>query len=164
MRCRKSIWNDDKQCYNIVWFGSKGKNADGTAIFCDEGEGTRTISENEYQYNTTVDDKKIVIIKPDIAKELHNNYAKDKDAIVNSLRQRLSTMKNELWYDYLYGLPLLQRGVTKAMIDSEAMMMIEGTPGVNSLISFKSEVDKANHEYKLNFVVDTIYGNVSISV
>ena len=161
MKCRRMTWNDSEQRYDIVWFGSKGTRADGTAIFVDEnGIEMPAMSADKYAINT----EDIKILKPEVKAMVHNNYANDIDAIVESLRQRLSVMKNELWYDYLYGLPLLQKGVTKAMIDSDAILMITYCPGVVSLNKFVSEIDVATKEYKLDFAVTTIYGDASIVV
>lgn len=157
MKCRKMTWNELKNCYDIVWFGSKGKNENGKAIFVDENGKTIQSSQLEYVEGTD-------ILTRNSAKKVHNNFSEDADAVVESLRQRLSVMKNELWNDYLYGLPLLQEGVTKAMIDSDAILMISYCPGVRSLNSFKSEIDVSSKTYKLEFDISTIYGDVSVSV
>ena len=39
----------------------------------------------------------------------HENYGKEKEAIIDSLTQRLSVIKGELWYNVSAGLPLLEK-------------------------------------------------------
>lgn len=95
-------------------------------------------------------------------------YSNDADAVVQYLSQHLSIMKNELWYNYLYGLPLLQKDVTKAIIDSEAISIIYSDPDVIELISYDSEVvydaTISGYEYSASFKLQTKYGDVFVTI
>lgn len=127
MKTRRLV--KDNQTNNIVWFGSYGKNDDGTAKFAN------------------VDNK-------------HDNYCVENDAIAGALTQKLSVLKNELWFNVNYGLPLLDKS-TKAIMDATAANIIMKTSGVKELLSFTSKV--VNNTYYCNFKVKTIYGIIEIA-
>ena len=97
-------------------------------------------------------------------KDAQDSYSEDANAVVQYMIQHLSIMKNELWYDFQYGLPLLSKGVTKAMIDSEAISIIYSNPDVAELESFSSVISNVNGSmnYSASFSVITIYGKQQI--
>lgn len=88
-------------------------------------------------------------------------YAKDAEAVRQYLLQHLAVMKHELWYNYEYGLPILQTGVTKAMIDAEVAMIISECPHVEHIEEFESHIDD-NHQYHLTFSIMTSYGKLEL--
>lgn len=123
MRCRNGVKENNH--YNVVFFGSYGLNADGTA-------------------------KKA----PD--------YVDKQDAIVNSLTQKLSVLKGELWYKMNYGLPLYEKNKRALLFDSFVAEVISKEPEVLNILDFSSEV--FNHEYRCSMKVLTSYGEISLNI
>ena len=95
------------------------------------------------------------------SKENACTYCKDIDAVRQYLLQHLAVIKHELWYNYEYGLPIFEKGLTKAMIDAEVAMIIYDCNAVESILSFESTTNK-NHEYHLSFSVMTKYGKLDL--
>lgn len=115
----------------VVWFGSSGVNADGTAKFV----------------NST---------------DKHDNFASENEMVRDSLIQRLSVIKHELWYDYQYGMPLVDNDTLKVTIDTFVMSTIQQHQDVVEITSFTSFIDK--HEYHCDVKVTTRFGNVVITL
>lgn len=92
----------------------------------------------------------------------HDNYAKEQEGVSTSLTQRLSVIKNELWYDYNYGVPLFDKVKSKAFIDSYLISTILKHPDVTQLIDFTSNVDK--NSYSCTFKVKTKYGDLTVNL
>lgn len=92
----------------------------------------------------------------------HDNYAKEQEGVATSLTQRLSVLKNELWYDYNYGVPLFDKVKSKAFIDSYLISTILKHPDVTQLIDFTSNVDK--NSYSCTFKVKTKYGDLTVNL
>ena len=113
----------------IVWFGSTGKNPDGTAKF--------------------YDDKK-------------NSYSSQQHAVADSLRQRLSVIKSELWYRVSYGLPLYEKTKSKALMDATVLEIVNSHPDVVTVLEFKSQIIDKTYTCKLE--IQSIYGNVTLSI
>ena len=96
--------------------------------------------------------------------EKAENYVEDSEAVSVSLIQRLSVIKNELWYSINYGLPLLDKVRNKAIIDAAIIKIINGHEGVQNIIEYKSGVEQKNHTYYFTANIATIYNqNISIS-
>lgn len=131
MKCRriKDEVIDNVRHRTIVWFGSYGRNDDGTAKF----------------FNTN---------------DKHDNFAKEQQGVVDSLIQRLSVIKSELWYNVSYGLPLQSN--SKLAIDSEIVKIVSNHPDVMQIVDFTSAVN--NHAYRCDLIVQTKYGIVDISI
>ena len=92
----------------------------------------------------------------------HDNYAQTQEGVATSLTQRLSVLKNELWYDYNYGVPLFDKVKSKAFIDSYLISTILKHPDVTQLIDFTSNVDK--NSYSCTFKVKTKYGDLTVNL
>lgn len=88
-------------------------------------------------------------------------YATSAEAVRQFLMQHHAIIKNELWYNYKYGLPLMQKGLTKAMIDAEAINVINECPLVDYIISFDSKIE-GKYDYKLSYSVMTKYGKIDL--
>lgn len=88
-------------------------------------------------------------------------YAIGAEAVRQYLLQHLQVIKNELWYNYEYGLPLFQKGLTKAMIDAEVALIISECADVEAIETFKSSIDE-KHDYHLSFSVLTKYGKLDL--
>lgn len=168
MRCRRIV-KSSSGVKNIVWFGSSGVKY----VPVDYGFvcGEDKICGNSYKYkNISMDvitildtktqyDKQAIFYNKD---DKHDNYASEKEAVRDSLMQRLSVIKNELWYDFNYGVPLVDRVRDKAIIDAYLIREISRHPDVNMIKGFESEVVK--HEYSCFFVIDTVYGEVKLGI
>lgn len=91
-----------------------------------------------------------------------DNYKDKQSGIANSLTQKLSTFKKELWYAYSYGLPLFEKYKTKVAIDSFVGQTITSQEGVRGVLEFESKVEKGN--YTCNVKIDSIYGDIELSI
>lgn len=92
----------------------------------------------------------------------HANYATNVEGVTNSLRQRLSVLKNELWYDYNRGMPLPDKVRNKAIIDAYIIQTILEHPDVIDIEGFESEQER--NMYSCYIVVNTIYGQVELGL
>ena len=123
MKCRRNKL-DERGKQTLVWFGSYGKNENGTAKF----------------FNP---------------QNKHDNYSERQEGVRDSLIQRLSIIKGELWYKASYGLPLMDKIKNKGIYDSIVISIINSHPDVKNIVYFNSEM--VEHEYRMNFIVNTIY-------
>lgn len=92
----------------------------------------------------------------------HANYATGSEGVANSLKQRLSVLKHELWYDYNKGMPLPDKARSKAIIDAYIIQTILEHPDVIDIKGFESEQERNN--YTCYFVVNTIYGQIELGI
>ena len=92
----------------------------------------------------------------------HANYATGSEGVANSLKQRLSVLKHELWYDYNKGMPLPDKARSKAIIDAYIIQTILEHPDVIDIEGFESEQERNN--YTCYFVVNTIYGQIELGI
>ena len=92
----------------------------------------------------------------------HANYATGSEGVANSLRQRLSVLKHELWYDYNRGMPLPDKARSKAIVDAYIIQTILEHPDVIDIEGFESEQERNN--YTCYFVVNTIYGQIELGI
>ena len=92
----------------------------------------------------------------------HANYATGSEGVANSLRQRLSVLKHELWYDYNRGMPLPDKARSKAIVDAYIIQTILEHPDVIDIEGFESEQERNN--YTCYFVVNTIYGQIELGM
>lgn len=115
----------------IVWFGSYGTNADGTAKFVNPSNK-------------------------------HDNFSSENAMVRDSLIQRLSVIQHELWYNYRYGMPLVDDDTTKVTIDTFVMKTIQEHQDVLEITSFSSNLNK--HDYHCDVQFTTKFGNTSLSL
>lgn len=118
----------------------------------------------EDKYKFTSDYKAYVQSRAEWQAQKHHNFGSGLEGVRQSLIQRLSVIRNELWYNYLYGLPLLSDEATKGMLDAAAIDIIYGHPAVYTIEEFTSSTDKATHSYYCSFRVRTRYGLVDVTV
>ena len=121
---------------NIVWFGSAGLDMS-QPVYDNEGQviGYKSIK--------------------------HNNFSTEQQSVADSLTQRLSILKYELWYNMQYGLPLFDNVKSKIFMDSSVTSIITSHPDVVRIESFSSSV--INKHYTFSCVVLSIYGIVNIN-
>lgn len=123
MKCRAMQNN------NIVWFGSYGKNEDGTAKFYDANK---------------------------------NSFSDKQVAVKDSLTQRLSVLKGELWYRVSYGIPLFDKVNSKTLIDTFVISTITDNKEVVRIENFESSL--RNHNYTCNMKIITSYGDLILQI
>lgn len=92
----------------------------------------------------------------------HNNFSKEQYAVSDSLNQSLSVIKNELWYNYNFGVPLESQNKTKLNIDIFIINTINANSDVKNIIEFNSIVEKGH--YSCNMIIDTVFGKVEITI
>lgn len=92
----------------------------------------------------------------------HDNYAEGSEAVANSLRQRLSVIKHELWYDYERGLPLIDKVRNKATIDAYVVEKVLEHPDVIDIEGFASKQER--NAYSCYLVVNTKYGQIELGM
>ena len=83
------------------------------------------------------------------------NYSEEQKGVRDSLVQRLSIIKGELWYKASYGLPLTEKVKNKGIYDSIIISIITSHPDVVNISYYNSVVE--NKTYYLDFIVYTIY-------
>lgn len=122
------IWTDENglQHCDLVMFGSYGVNPDGTAIRV-VNDGSELASQKE-------------------------DIAEGEDSLQYSIRQKLSVIKNELWYNYKFGIPLVDKIVNKAFIDAYIITTIKDINGVRTISNFVSQVE--DKTYRCTFIVN----------
>lgn len=129
---------------NVVWFGSYGKNEDGTGKF----------------YNRYTRSKKI---GKDIVNEvITESYSKEQDAVRDSLFQRLSILKGELWYRITFGIPLFEKINSKTLIDTHVASVVTSNEDVIRIEKFESTL--YNHKYTCNMVIISKFGNLNLQI
>jgi len=142
MRTRKLV-KDENNKIHLVWFGSYGKNQNGTAKFA----GTVDVSK-PYGYE---DNGK------------HENYSTLAEGIRDDLIQRLSLIKGELWYNIKLGIPLFNKIKKKGLIDSYIIKEVLSCPDVTNIVKFKSYVQN-DRNYSCEILVNTTYGEIKFSI
>lgn len=127
MRCRRITRGFSGN--NIVWFGSYGKNSDGTAKF--------------YQADKS-------------------NFSSDAEAVADSLVQKLSVIRQELWFAVNHGLPLLEKTSSKLEMDSAVVEIVMSHEDVQEMLEFESEIFQ--HKYSADMQILTTYGVTEIEI
>lgn len=92
----------------------------------------------------------------------HNNFSKEQQSVADSLNQSLSVIKNELWYNYNFGVPIESQNKTKLNIDIFIIDIINSNSDVKNIIEFNSIVDKGH--YHCNMVIDSVFGKVELTI
>lgn len=85
------------------------------------------------------------------------NYSTETQGVIDSLTQRLSLIKGELWYQINAGLPLMEGYTSTTIFDAIIVSTIAEHPGVNKIISFNSKIEK--HTYIFTCEFQSIYGD-----
>ena len=91
----------------------------------------------------------------------HDNFSDQQQGVSDSLTQRLSVLREELWYDIDYGLPLFDK-VRKPAMDSFSCSTVLNHPDVISIDEFSSQV--INNKYSCSMTVVSVFGNVTLNI
>ena len=92
----------------------------------------------------------------------HDNFSSENTMVRDCLIQRLSVIQHELWYNYRYGMPLVDDDTAKVTIDTFVMKTIQEHQDVLEITSFTSNLDKHNYHCDVQFT--TKFGNTSLSL
>lgn len=138
MKTRRMVKEGNK--ISIVWFGVKGvekvENDDGTV-------STKSIFYNENNKN--------------------DNYASGVEAVKNTLNEKLSVLKGELWTSPKFGVPLIDKVRNKGIIDAYIISIVSSVKEVIEIVGFESEIVDKN-TYSAYLEINTSYGLISISI
>ena len=85
-----------------------------------------------------------------------DNYTSGLDAVKDSLIQRLSVIKGELWYQINFGLPLTEKLRDLALFDISIYNIITQHPEVIAVENYTSSLE--GRTYTFDCTVKTIYG------
>ena len=102
--------------------------------------------------------------------DLTGNTVKLTTSDIQEVRQkveiRLRTFKEEWFMNINAGVPyfqrLLNKGVSKSLIDTQIKTNVLATVGVLAIAKFNSEIDLRQRTYTANITVTTFEGNVAI--
>lgn len=89
-----------------------------------------------------------------------DSYANSREAVSQSLIQRLSLIEGELYHYTTSGFPSFKKA-NKNILDSYVIRVILNHPEVRSISSYQSKVE--NRIYYMNANIVTIYGELSFS-
>lgn len=156
MKCRRI--NPDNGM--IVWFGVKNRPVPLLACGNDKTCGAPYSASGISMDVITVLNSDRTVFQDEANK--HANYATGSEGVANSLRQRLSVLKHELWYDYNRGMPLPDKARSKAIVDAYIIQTILEHPDVIDVEGFESEQERNN--YTCYFIVNTIYGQIELGM
>ena len=70
--------------------------------------------------------------------DIHDNFADKQQGVCDSLTQRLSVIRGELWYNINFGLPLLEKIESKIAIDAAISEIVLAHPDVEEIATFES--------------------------
>ena len=95
----------------------------------------------------------------------HDNYATGKQAVADSLTQRLNVLQGELWYSVNEGFPLWENHKNTNVLDIYITSTILKHPDVSEVIEFSSEITQGQnyHVYSAWVRIITKYGELTIS-
>lgn len=157
MRVRRLV--DEKagttRARHVVWFGSYG-----TMTKLDENGNI--ITHDEVQEDGSVVKVPTMFAKFANKDNKHDNFASGAEMVRDSLIQRLSVIRHELWYDYQFGMPLVDSDLAQVQIDSFVMQTITNHQDVIAISKFKSKVE--GHNYSCDVEFSTKFGDIKISL
>ena len=90
------------------------------------------------------------------------NFSNQQQGVRDSLVQRLSVLKGELWYKISFGIPLFDKVHSKTLIDTHVASVVTSHPDVQRIENFESSLQ--NHRYTCNMSIVTIYGNIQLQI
>lgn len=145
MRCRnyvEGVDNNGVKYRDVVWFNH-------IALV-----NPLTVSEEVLASEFTIVGTKFKI-------EGLKNYSEDQEAVANSLTQKLSTIKGELWAAVNFGLPLFDKYRSRAAMDASVIDIITSHSDVVKIIDFTSNLQE--HAYTFTSKILTKYGELALN-
>lgn len=95
-------------------------------------------------------------------KSLDDNFSSEQEGIKDSLTQKISVLKKELWYNIGYGMPVANRERSKLAVDSFIATVVESHPDVIRIENFSSKI--VNKQYSCYMTIVSKYGNLKLEV
>lgn len=157
MKVRRLVTDNQtaKKERRVVWFGSYGT----TTKLDANGD---VITHPEVQPDGSIVQVPTMFAKFYNSNDKHDNFASGNTWVKDSLVQRLSVIKHELWYNYQYGMPLVDDGTARVTIDAFVMETIQNHEDVLEITSFSSRIE--GHEYHCDVGFTTTFGDDTISL
>lgn len=90
------------------------------------------------------------------------NFSEQQQHVVDSLIQRLSIFRGELWYDKRAGIPLFDKLKSKAVIDAYVIDVISSQADVKEILSFTSSLFDRKYSCKVQIL--TVFGDIVLSI
>lgn len=91
-----------------------------------------------------------------------DNYSTEQQGVADSLTQRLSILKGELWYQFSYGIPLFEKVKSKTYIDTYVATVVKNHPEVVNIIKFNSKLE--NRHYSAEMEILSSYGPLNFTI
>ena len=111
------------------------------------------LSEIEFEYASTI---------RSVNGKQADSFVYQQEGVAADLTQRLSVLKNELWYQINYGLPLLDKIKSKAVVDASVLDVITSHPNVVRVSKFESQV--LNRKYSCKATIESEFGPVQLNL
>lgn len=93
--------------------------------------------------------------------EKTSNYSDEQQAVVDSLTQRLSVIRKELWYAINEGLPLTDKA-SKIELDLSVMSIIDSHPDVLTVKDINSATKDGKYTCKVTVL--SKFGQIDLSI
>ncbi len=97
---------------------------------------------------------------------LQDFLVNDPDTVAQAILTRLRLWQGEWFTDTQDGTPWATAVLdkyTESVRDAAIRERVLGTPGVRSILSYRSSMDTAARTYTVQIIVDTIYGKVAVA-
>lgn len=91
-----------------------------------------------------------------------SNFSEKQQGVADSLTQRLSVIKGELWYNVNHGVPLLEKLQRKQLLDASIVTIVNSHPDVKEILSFSSKI--VNGSYSFDMTILSIYGEINVNM
>lgn len=132
---------------SVIWFGSAGSKQllCSNSLICANDQIIYSNLSDFYNEN-----------------DKHDNFSSGQQGVVDGLRQKLSVLKHELWYNISYGLPLFDKIKSKAAIDAHIVNVINTHRNVTSIESFASSIKDKKYTCSMKIVTD--YGMLTFEL
>ena len=161
MNCSLDLYNYDEISHLLT-----AKSADLLMPYITDKLFVFISSSNEYFVRYVSDSFKILDIDNSYNRYAYevktSSYLDGTDALITSLRQRLSIIKKELWYNQNYGLSLFDKLTTKSVLDSEIVSLVKAHPDVYDITEFSSSLE--NRHYTCSMTIKSIFGIVELKL
>lgn len=95
-------------------------------------------------------------------KSLDDNFSSEQEGIKDSLTQKISVLKKELWYNINYGMPIANKERSKLAVDSFIATCVESHPDVIRIENFSSKI--VNRQYSCYMTIVSKYGDLKLEV
>lgn len=174
-KSKKMIYNEYEKKFVEYYEGAEDESADYGYDYCNlETSGGEFLVDSDnkylavrtkfiYKYEHDSDGNLVIYKssnKDEGSRDGVSNYASGREAVSQSLIQRLSLIEGELYHYLTAGYPSFKKA-NKNILDSYTVKVILNHPEVKSISSYQSRVE--NRIYYLSANIVTIYGELNFS-